>query len=105
MWFGTDDGLDRYDGYTFKIFKKLSHDSNSLSHNLIWCLCEGQDGLLWIGTEMGLNSLNPKKEHFRRYLHEVDNSRSLSHSSVRAVLEDHQGDLWVGTNNGLNRLE
>ncbi|MFC2158133.1 two-component regulator propeller domain-containing protein [Acidobacteriota bacterium] len=104
MWFGTEDGLDRYDGYTFKIFKRLPHDKNSLSHNMIWCLCEDRDGILWIGTEMGLNSLDPKKEIFRHYLNEADRSDSLSHNSIRAVCQDLQGDIWVGTNSGLNRL-
>ena len=40
LWFGTDDGLNRYDGYSFKIYKRQAHDSNSLSHNMIWCLLE-----------------------------------------------------------------
>ncbi len=104
LWFGTDDGLDRYDGYTFNIYKRLPHDSNSLSHNMIWCLWEDREGVIWIGTEMGLNSLNPKKERFQRYLHEEDHFNSLSHNSIRALREDIRGDLWVGTNNGLNRL-
>jgi ligand-binding sensor domain-containing protein/signal transduction histidine kinase len=104
LWFGSDDGLNRYDGYSFKIYKRQSHDSNSLSHNMIWCLWEDRDGILWIGTEMGLNSLDPKKERFRRYLNETGQSNNLSHNSVRALCEDLNGDIWVGTNNGLNRL-
>jgi ligand-binding sensor domain-containing protein/signal transduction histidine kinase len=104
LWFGTDDGLNRYDGYSFEIYKRHTYDSNSLSHNMIWCLCEDREGVLWIGTEMGLNSLNPKKMLFRRYLHESGQINSLSHNSVRAVCEDRNGDLWVGTNSGLNRL-
>jgi ligand-binding sensor domain-containing protein/signal transduction histidine kinase len=104
LWFGTDDGLNRYDGYSFKIYKRQSHDSNSLSHNMIWCLLEDRNEVLWIGTEMGLNSLNPKKERFHRYLTEVGQAKSLSHNSVRALCEDINGDIWVGTNDGLNRL-
>ncbi len=104
LWFGTDDGLNRYDGYSFKIYKRQQHDSNSLSHNMIWCLWEDRDEVLWIGTEMGLNSLDPKKMLFRRYLHEADQNNSLSHNSIRALREDRHGDLWVGTNSGLNRL-
>ena len=104
LWFGTDDGLNRYDGYTFKIYKRQPHDSNSLSHNMIWCLLEDRNEVLWIGTEMGLNSLNPKKERFQRYLNESSQPNSLSHNSVRALCEDINGDIWVGTNNGLNRL-
>ena len=88
LWFGTDDGLNRYDGYSFKIYKRQPHDSNSLSHNMIWCLCEDRNGILWIGTEMGLNSLDPKKERFQRYLNEPGQTNSLSHNSVRALCED-----------------
>ncbi|MGD9345719.1 MAG: two-component regulator propeller domain-containing protein [Candidatus Aminicenantes bacterium] len=104
LWFGTDDGLNRYDGYSFKIYKRQPHDSNSLSHNMIWCLLEDRNGVLWIGTEMGLNSLDPKTERFHRYLNEAGQSDSLSHNSVRSLCEDPNGDIWVGTNNGLNRL-
>jgi ligand-binding sensor domain-containing protein/signal transduction histidine kinase len=104
MWFGTGDGLNRYDGYSFRIYKRHPQNSNSLSHNLIWCLWEDRDGILWIGTDMGLNSLDPKKERFQRYLNEPGQSDSLSENSVRAVCEDRFNDLWVGTNSGLNRL-
>lgn len=104
LWFGTDDGLNRYDGYSFKIYKRQPHDNNSLSHNMIWCLLEDRNEVLWIGTEMGLNRLDPKKERFQRYLNETGRANSLSHNSVRAVCEDPNGDIWVGTNNGLNRL-
>ncbi len=104
LWFGTDDGLNRYDGYAFKIYKRQPHDSNSMSHNMIWCLWVDRNGILWIGTEMGLNSLDPKKERFQRYLSEAGQANSLSHNSVRAVCEDPNGDIWIGTNNGLNRL-
>jgi ligand-binding sensor domain-containing protein/signal transduction histidine kinase len=104
LWFGTDDGLNRYDGYSFKIYKRQPHDSNSLSHSMIWCLWEDRNEVLWIGTEMGLNSLDPKKERFQRYLNETGQTNNLSHNSVRALCEDPSGDIWVGTNNGLNRL-
>ncbi len=105
LWFGTDDGLNRYDGYTFKIYKRQPHDNNSLSHNMIWCLLEDRDEVLWIGTEMGLNSLNPKTERFQRYLDETDQPDSLNRNSVRALCEDPNGDIWVGTNDGLSRLD
>ena len=87
LWFGTDDGLNRYDGYSFKIYKRQPHDSNSLSHNMIWCLLEDRNEVLWIGTEMGLNSFDPKKERFQRYLNEPDQANSLSHPSVRALCD------------------
>jgi ligand-binding sensor domain-containing protein/signal transduction histidine kinase len=60
--------------------------------------------MIWIGTEMGLNSLDPKKEDFRRYLYDPGQSNSLSHNSIRALCQDPNGDIWVGTNDGLNRL-
>lgn len=104
LWLGTGDGLNRYDGYNYLIYKKIPQNSNSLSHNMIWSLWEDRAGIIWIGTDMGLNRLDPRVEQFTRYLKNPYRSNSLSENSVRAVLEDSHDELWVGTNRGLNRL-
>ena len=59
MWFGTEEGLNRYDGYDFKIYKNISGDSTSLSDDYVTSICEDDLGIFWIGTRNGLNSFNP----------------------------------------------
>ena len=98
MWFGTYDGLNRYDGKSFKVFKYDPDNNCSISHNSITAICEDQYGILWIGTSGGgLNSFDPKKEIFRRYKHELDNGNCLSNNVVRTIFKDKSGNLWIGT--------
>ncbi len=92
--------MNRYDGYSFEVFKPILHDSTSISNNSIWALHEDADGDIWIGTFDGLNRYNPATEKFKRYMHDPNNPNSLSHKYARALYEDHSGTLWVGTNGG-----
>lgn len=106
MWFGTWDGLNRYDGYTFKVFKNKPDDANSLSHNSVWAICEDKNGMLWIGTESGgLNRFDRAKLIFTTFRHIPDDPASISHNQIHAIFEGRDGFLWVGTHNGLNRFD
>ncbi|MCH8021107.1 histidine kinase, partial [candidate division KSB1 bacterium] len=107
MWFGTLDGLNKFDGYTFKVYKHLPSEPNSLSANTISTIFADKSDNLWIGTmAAGLNKLNFRTEQFTRYQHEPDNEQSISGNRVRAILEDRSGNLWIGTRDGgLNVLE
>lgn len=106
LWFGTQDGLNLYDGYTFKVFKHNPDDPDSLGYNSIIALAEDSHGQLWLGTwGGGLNRYDPLTGKFIRYTHQPENPASLSHDLVTAVLEDSSGILWVGTLNGLDRLD
>ena len=107
LWIGTKDGLNRYDGYTFSIYKNEPGDPNTLSDNAISVLHEGRDGKLWIGTASGgLNHYDPSTDQFTRYPYVPINSEGLSHKSVSAIYEDHNGNLWIGTEGGgLNRFD
>ena len=101
MWFVTEDGLNRYDGYTFKIFKPDPKDPHSLAHNEIKSICESSDGTLWIGSfYKGLEHFDPATEKFAHYQHDPLDPSSLGNNIVWAVLEDGKGRVWVGTGGG-----
>jgi signal transduction histidine kinase/CheY-like chemotaxis protein/streptogramin lyase len=106
MWFGTADGLSRYDGSSVKVYRHDPDDPNSLGHNIIRAMIADHSGELWIGTwGGGLNQYDSEKDAFIRYQHEPDNPHSLSDNIVRTVYEDRAGTIWVGTMTGLNRLD
>jgi len=105
MWFGTGDGLNRYDGYGFRTFKHIKGDSASISNNIINCITEDKQGNLWIGTTDGLNFYNPDSESFTTYRHIQGNAKSLSNNYIKSLLIDDEGILWVGTDMYLNRFD
>jgi hypothetical protein len=86
MWFGTLDGLNRYDGTGVKVYRHDPDDPNSLSHNYIRALAVDRSGVLWLGTwGGGLNQYDREKDAFIRYQHDPDDLHSLSNNIVRAV--------------------
>jgi PAS domain S-box-containing protein len=100
MWFGTEEGLNRFDGYSFIPYKVNPGDRTSLSNNTVWALLEDSQGVLWAGTLGGLNRYDRQKERFTRFQHDPNNPHSLSHNSVYALCEDRRGRLWIGTEGG-----
>ncbi len=105
MWFGTENGLNRYDGYRTTIYKHDPLDSHSLSHNRVMALFEDSEGILWVGTLGGLHTFDRLTETFTRYQHDPANPQSLSHNSVWTIYEDRRKNLWIGTlTGGLNRF-
>jgi signal transduction histidine kinase/ligand-binding sensor domain-containing protein/CheY-like chemotaxis protein len=107
MWFGTEDGLNKYNGYEFKVFRYDAQDPASLSDNFIRTMIEDREGALWVGTANGgLNKFDRKTERFTRYQHDPANPQSLSINNVRAIYEDRAGAIWIGTRGGgLNRFD
>ena len=77
LWFGTEDGLNKYNGYNFDVYKFDPTDSASISNNIVRCIQEDKDGDLWIGTDNGLNRYNRHNGSFTRFLHDPSNARSL----------------------------
>ncbi len=103
LWFGTYNGLNRYDGYNFKVFLPEPSNSKSISNHSIWDIFEDSQGYIWVGTLEGLNRYNYKTEEFRRYINDPDDDNSLSNNYVTSIYEDMSGTLWIGTINGLNK--
>jgi two-component system sensor histidine kinase ChiS len=106
MWFGTQDGLNRYDGYQFKVYKNDPDDPASISLNHITALHEDQAGYLWIGTNGGgLNRLDRESDRFVRYINSTEDPNSISSNFVNAIYEDSENNLWVGTTGGFDLLD
>ena len=106
MWFGTQDGLNRYDGYNFKVYRHKPKDPTSLQRSHIVSLYEDSRGNLWIGTYNGALSLyDRKKDAFIHYKVSSGNTAGLSHKTVTAIYEDKQANLWIGTYYKLNLLD
>ena len=100
IWIGTEYGLNRYDGYTVKVFTHDLGEPNSISDNFIEVIYEDpadSGKVLWIGTKGGLNKLDLENEKFTHYLHNPEDSTSLSHTRVNAICKDNKGFLWIGS--------
>ncbi len=106
MWFGTDDGLSRFDGYDFETYKHDSLKAESLSANSVLSLAQDPQGRLWIGTYGGgVNLFDRHRKTFSHFRHDPQDTTSLSHDVVFALLPDEQGNLWVGSRGGLDRID
>lgn len=105
LWFGTEDGLNRYDGYSFKVYKHDPDNDASISDGWINAITEDQNGYLWIGTRLGgLNRYDPLTGEFTTYQHIRNDETSLIDNHVLALLVDKKNQVWVGTTNGLDRF-
>jgi diguanylate cyclase (GGDEF)-like protein len=100
MWFGTEDGLNRFDGYSFTVYRSDPATAGTLSNNFIWAAEEDAEGALWVGTEAGLNRLPPGTTRFTRLRHDASDPNTVGSDFVWALLRDRQGAVWVGTKGG-----
>jgi diguanylate cyclase (GGDEF)-like protein len=107
MWFGTENGLNRYDGYRMRRYQRSHRQANSLVHDFVWQVAEDQAGDLWIATDGGgLSRWNRATDTFTTFLHDPANANTIASNEVRTVLVDADGAVWLGTRNqGLDRLE
>lgn len=106
MWFGTWDGLNKFDGYKFTVFKPNFFEKNTdLSNQTIHSMLVDKEGTLWVGTEEGINKFQRETQTFIQYKHSAGNKTSLSNDTVWSIYEDSNGNLWVGTQNGLNLFD
>jgi ligand-binding sensor domain-containing protein/two-component sensor histidine kinase len=103
LWFGTQDGLNRYDGYNFTLFNHQEEDTNSLAHDWIWDIIEDDQNNLWIATWFGLSVYNPHTQKFSNYSRDINNPHSISGQRTNVVFQDSQKRIWIGTwGEGLN---
>lgn len=105
IWFGTRNGLNRYDGYGFNVFLNDANDSTSISDNHILCITCDKNENLWIGTNNGLNKLDLSTNTFKRYFHNCSDTNSIDHNTIYSLYVDNENQLWVGTRSGLNLYE
>lgn len=105
MWFATQDGLNKYDGYNITVFKFNPTDSLSLPNNNVSKVFEDKDGNIWVGTwGGGLCRFDPIQERFIIYKYNPSNSSSISFNRVPVIFQSRSGDLWIGTaGGGLNK--
>ncbi|MBZ0244201.1 MAG: hypothetical protein K8F24_13355, partial [Bacteroidales bacterium] len=100
MWFGTWDGLNRYDGYEFLIYNK----EHGLSNENIRSIHQKGD-TLWIGTEEGLSLMEMSTNRITNFLSDESDSTSLTNNWINHVYEDHNGVIWISTANGLSSYQ
>ncbi|MFB6343450.1 ATP-binding protein [Saccharicrinis sp. FJH62] len=102
IWFGSEEGLYRYDGSRFRIFRNDPFDSNSISHYVINCLFEDSKGNIWIGTNWGLNRYNKFTESFERFITSKITPFVLESNNINDITEDEAGNLWIAHRNGFS---
>lgn len=103
FWFGTRDGLNKYDGHDFKIYRYNSQDPQSISNSFIKSSLEDEHGNLWVSTMNGLNKYIPDEDRFERYKM-ANNDYGISNHEIWSIASAGNGYLWLGTNYGLEKF-
>jgi signal transduction histidine kinase/ligand-binding sensor domain-containing protein/CheY-like chemotaxis protein/HPt (histidine-containing phosphotransfer) domain-containing protein len=107
VWLATEAGLNRYDGYSVRQFRRERGNENGLASDYIWSIAEDSHGDLWLATDGGgVARWDRQTEKFQQFRHDPSRPQSLSSDSVRALLIDPQGQIWAGTkDHGLDVLD
>lgn len=111
LWFGTEEGLNRYDGYNFEVFRPQNNDSTTLSDATVKKIFADSKGNIWIGLNKGINRYDAETGHFERFVPQKNNLHSISNDQIdlnsylinlKPFVEDKSGNVWVCTLGGLN---
>ena len=105
IWIGTEDGLNRYDGYDITIFRNNSDDTTSIDDNRILSIAEDADGNIWVGTNSNVNRFDRNSNSFKRYLNDPQENTSLSGQNVVELLLDSKKNFWLATGGGLSKYD
>jgi signal transduction histidine kinase/ligand-binding sensor domain-containing protein len=105
MWFGTEDGLNKFDGQSITVFGATTDQYNILANKWIELVFEDKSGMIWLGSRGGLTKYNPRNGNFTAIKHDPSNPESLSNDTVTAISADLRNEVWVGTLHGLNRVD
>jgi signal transduction histidine kinase/ligand-binding sensor domain-containing protein/CheY-like chemotaxis protein len=120
IWIGTANGLNELEKSVISKFEASADSAsippvkefiatgkhpNELTGNLIFCMVQGPSGLIWVGTQLGVNYFHPDSMNFYSVLIDVNNQKGISNGIVRCLIVDNEQNIWIGTENGLNRLE
>ncbi len=105
LWFGTQSGLNRFDGYEFQVYNHDPFNLNSLPHGLVQTLFIDDENIIWIGTYNGISRFDPSINKFTNYEYDHEIGDSISNNVVTAIAKDDTGNIWIGTLAGLNKLD
>ena len=105
LWIGTDDGLNRYNGYDVTIFRHQREDTLSIIDNQVQSIYEDTNHNIWVGTIAGISIFDRKTQTFKSFYKKEGSKNTLIDNDVNAITEDKEGFIWIGTKNGLNKYD
>lgn len=104
LWIGTEDGLNRYDGYEFTVYLPDQTNPKSIASNFMYDIVEDNNRNLWIATRNGLSRFNYEKETFTNYIHTPNNPTTIPDNDVMSCFVDSKGTTWAGSKGGLSKI-
>ncbi|MCB0520247.1 MAG: response regulator [Saprospiraceae bacterium] len=105
LWVGTENGLNRFDGYRFTHYETQVGDTTSLGNNSIKSILEDREGFIWVGTQDGLYRFDPKTEAFLHFRNDPANPNSIAYNQIHSLYEDKAGGLWIGASLSLEKFD
>jgi len=105
MWFGTEDGLNKYDGQSITVYGAHTDQHNLLANKWVEQIYEDKSGMIWLGSRGGLTRYNPRLGVFTAMRHDPEEPGTLSNDTITAIEADLQNEIWVGTYRGLNHVD
>lgn len=106
VWISTADGLNRYDGYSFRVFRNIPGDSTSVGGNKIGLIKEDPFGNIWVGHDHGISYYNPRTEQFTNFSHDDNDPNSITTIGIiSSLITDDSNCVWVGGELGFDKLD